>query len=212
MNHYSSEQWADYVRGSARQDEKLEMERHLELGCTQCAQAAGLWMRVQKLARKEIGYQPPESVVRLAKSYFDVYRNEGGPSLVPTVALLVFDSFQRSALAGVRSEGPLPRHCVYRSGSVLVDIWTGPADQAAAITLMGQVLDQSSAVQAVKDMVVKLRSKDADISATITNQFGEFHFLIGQTNKTALQLTLGDHEKIAVLIPLLLVGDAQAGQ
>lgn len=188
------------------------MKRHLESGCKKCAQAAGMWTTVLRLARKETGYQPPDSAIRLAKSYFAMSQIGGEPSLVPKVARLVFDSFRQLPPAGVRSAGPLPRHCVYRSGSMLIDIWTEPADQAPAVALMGQVLDRSSTVQSVKDMVVKVRSKGADISATMTNQFGEFHLVIGQIIETDLQLTLGDHEKIAVLIPLRLFGDALAGE
>lgn len=212
MSHYSSEQWADYVRGTAAKREKAEMKRHLESGCRECEHAAGMWTTVLKLAHKEAGYQPPDYAVRLAKSCFAMCRIEGKPSLVPRVARLVFDSFRQSPLAGVRSDGPSPRHYVYRSGSMLVDVWMKPADKADPVALMGQVLDQSSPVQAVKDMVVKVRSGDADISATMTNQFGEFHLVIGQATEMDLQLTIGNGKKISVIIPLRLIGDAQAGQ
>ena len=180
------------------------MKRHLETGCKKCEQTAGMWTTILNLAHKEAGYQPPDSAVRLAKSYFAMSRIEGKEFLVPRVARLIFDSFRQPQLAGVRSLGFLPRQCVYQSGPMLVDLRMGPASSSAPLALTGQILEQSKPSQGVKDMVVKVRGGDTYIAAAKTNQFGEFHLEILPTTGPDVQLTIGDDKKIAVLIPLAL--------
>jgi hypothetical protein len=205
MKHYSSEQWADYVCGTAPKRQGAEMKRHLGTGCKKCEQTAGMWMTVLNLAHKEAGYQPPDSAVRLAKSYFAMSRMEGKEFVVPRVARLIFDSFRQPQLAGVRSLGFLPRQCLYQSGPMLVDLWMEPASSSAPVALIGQILEQSKPSQGVEDMVVKVQGGDAEIAATKTNQFGEFHLKISPTTGPQVQLTIGDGNKIALVIPAALI-------
>lgn len=211
MRHYSSEQWVEYVRGTAPKHERAKMIKHLETGCKKCGQAVGMWATIQKLARKRPELQPPDSTVRVAKSYFAIYRIGGKQSLVPRLATLVFDSFRHPQLAGVRSLGLLPRHYVYQSGPMLIDVWMESANESAPGALTGQILDHSSLSQAVKDVPVKLRSGSADISVTVTNQFGEFHLEILPTTGPDVHLTIGDDQKIVVLIPLASIEPGQTG-
>lgn len=210
MRHHSSDLWADYVRGTASKREMAEMKRHLEAGCKKCEHLAGLWTTILKLARQEAGYQPPDSVVRLAKSYFAMCPMEVKQPLVTRVARLVFDSFRQPQLAGVRSTGPQPRHYVYQSGPMLVDVWMEPAEESAPVALTGQILDQSRPSQAVKNMMVSLRSGGEELSKTTTSHFGEFHFEYRQKPGAGLQLTIGNN-RIAVLVPLRLIGVSQPG-
>jgi hypothetical protein len=204
--HYSSEQWADYVRGATPARQSAEMERHLDAGCAKCRRAGATWKTVLKLARREAGYRPPDRAIRLAKSYFAMRRIEEKQSIVPNVARLVFDSFRQPQLAGVRSLAPAPRHYVYQSGSLLVDVWMDPAKESIPAILTGQVLDQSSPAKAVEEMLVKLRSGGADLAATSTNQFGEFHFVLTPAARADINLTIGESDRTAVLIPLKLAG------
>ncbi len=209
MKHFPSEKWADYSRGTASKREAAEMKRHLETGCKKCRRAAEMWSAVLKLAQKEAGYKPPENAVRVAKSYFAASRLEVKPSVVTQIARLVFDSLRQPQLEGVRSTGVAPRHYVYQAGSVLVDVWMERAGNAMPLSLTGQVLEKSKDSQAVKEMDIKLRVGDADIAATKTNQFGEFHLEIPTTIGSDVQLTIGDERRIAVLIPMGLIGDAR---
>lgn len=211
MKHYSSEQWADYVGAAAPKRESAEMKRHLEAGWKKCERAVGVWTTILELARKEPTYQPPDSAVRLAKSYFAMCRIEGKESLVAKVARLVFDSFRQPQLAGVRSIASAPHHYVYRWGPMLVDVWMESANESAPVALTGQIFDQSSPHQAVKDTVVMLHSGDADLSTTTTNQFGEFHLEFSPKPGAELHLHIGNDNKIAVLVPLRLIGVSQHG-
>jgi hypothetical protein len=206
MKHYPSEQWADYVRGGAPNLQMAEMKRHLEAGCKKCGTLAEVWTTIVNLAQRESSYQPPNSDVRLAKSYFAASATEVKESWAPRVARLIFDSISQPQLAGVRSSGPAPRHYVYRSGSVLVDVWAQQTAEPASTVLTGQVLDRSIASQAVTHTAVKLRSKGADISMATTNQFGEFHFELGKAPESDLHLMIGEDQAVIVVIPLSLLG------
>src|SRR5579862_9131759 len=92
MKHYSTEQWADYVRGVASESVRAEMQRHLEQGCRKCDRALSVWTKVRKITQQESIYKPPDNAVRSAKSYFAIRGVEAKPSLVARVARLVFDS------------------------------------------------------------------------------------------------------------------------
>ncbi len=209
MKHYSSEKWADYSRGTTGKREASLMKRHLESGCKKCRQMAEMWSGVIRLAQKEGGYKPPENAVRVAKSYFAASRLEGKSSVVTQIARLVFDSLRQPQLEGVRSTSVAPRHYVYQAGSVLVDIWLERVSGSTPLSLTGQVLEKSKDSQAVKDMDVRLRMGDAEIASTTTNQFGEFHLEIPPSTGSDAQLTIGGERKVAVLIPMALLGDAQ---
>jgi hypothetical protein len=205
MKHYSSEQWADYLRATAPKRTMAEMKRHLETGCKRCEQAAGMWTTVLELAHKETGYQPPDSAVRMAKSYFAMCRIEEKQAMIPRLASLVFDSLRQPQLAGVRSMGSVPQHYLYRSGNLLVDVWMETVNPPATAALAGQILDMTSPTPAVKDMMVILRSGNAEVSATRTNQFGEFHLEIGERSSEDLHLTVHSDNKTSVIIPLKLI-------
>jgi hypothetical protein len=211
MKHYSPEQWADYSRGTAGKRQVTEMKRHLETGCRMCRQSAEMWSDVLKLAQKEIGYRPPESAVRVAKSFFALSRAEERPSVAVRLATLVFDSLRQPQPEGVRSSSVAPRHYVYQAGSVLVDVWMERAGNGMPLSLTGQVLEKSQAAQKVMGLDVRLRVGNTDIASTKTNQFGEFHLELPSATASDVQLTIGDDRKIAVLIPMGFIGDAQEG-
>ncbi len=210
MKHYPSEKWADYSRGFTGKREAAEMKRHLETGCKKCRQASDMWTAVLKLAQKEAGYQPPDSAVRVAKSYFAASRVVGKPSRVTQIARLIFDSIRQPQLEGVRATGVTPRHYVYQAGTMLVDVWMEPASGSDPVSLTGQILEKSKPTQSLVNIDVRLHVGEAEVAATKTNQFGEFHLEILPIATSDVQLTIGDERKVAVLIPIGLIGGAQS--
>jgi hypothetical protein len=213
MKHYPSEKWADYSRGAADKRVAAEMKRHLETGCKKCRQESEMWAAVVGLAQKEPGYQPPESAVRVAKSYLAASRVKGKPSMVAQIARLIFDSVRQPQLDGVRTIGVAPRHYVYQAGTTLVDIWMEPASGSDPVSLTGQILEKSQPTKSIVGIDVRLRVGDAEIASTRTNQFGEFHLDVLPIASSGVQLTIGDEQKIAVLIPIGLseVGESRKG-
>jgi len=209
--HYSSEHWADYIRRTAAKNLRAEMKRHLDSGCVKCVQTLDMWTAVSTLAQQEPGSEPPESAVRIAKSYFALGGGKGKESLVPRVARLIFDSSREPQLAGVRSTAMAPRHYVYQSRSMLVDVWIEPVSGSSPLTLTGQILEKSASSQALQNVVVKLRIGETDVAATKTNEFGEFHLEIQPATASNMALTIGNENRIAVLISIGPMAAGQAG-
>lgn len=204
MKHHTSEKWSDFVRGAASPRENAEMQKHLDEGCKECKRTAAVWSTVLKMARREAGYQPPDRTVRLAKSYFAMCGMGKKTSLVPRIAKLVFDSIREPLLAGVRSTGVTSRHFVYRSGPLLIDIWMEQAPEFAPMGMTGQILNQASPNQPVKDAVVMLWGDTTDLVFARTNAFGEFHLEVPAVAPAHLHLSIGDDEQITAIIPLPL--------
>lgn len=196
--HYSSEQWADFVRGTAAERLGEEMKRHLADGCKKCQRAVAMWTQVVEMAGREPGYQPSESAVRIANSHFAIHRLQGKPARVPRLARLVFDSFRQPQMAGVRSAGLAPRHFVYQSGAILIDVQVAPAKESVPALVTGQMLDRRRPENAIKDMLVKLQCGGTPVT-TKTNLFGEFHLEIPATAKDVGQLIIGEDDRTFVI-------------
>jgi hypothetical protein len=89
------------------------------------------------------------------------------------VASLVFDSFARPALVGVRSTETANRQLLYAAGANSIDLQIAESDQAK-LDLIGQVLrDGEEAFESVAGLAVRLISGDKTVAA-VTNQMGEF--------------------------------------
>lgn len=208
MKHFSSEQWADYVRGAAPVADQKEMKSHLEAGCKKCKKVVAVWRTVLELAQKEADYRPPDSAVRFVKDHFPLGRPQGKSSLAVRVANLIFDSFRQPLPAGVRSLQTSTRHLVYRADRVLVDVRLEPAREATPVALVGQVLDQSSPERTIKDVTVSIYNGQNEVASTSTNQFGEFQLELGPEVEKDLHLAVG-LESNNVIIPLRMMGAAR---
>ena len=196
--HYSSEQWSDFVRGTAAEIVGNEMKRHLTAGCRKCYRAVAMWTQIMEMARRERGYQPSESAVRIAQSHFAMHRLEAMPARVPRLARLVFDSFRQPQMAGVRSASLAPRHFVYQSGAMLIDVQVARAKESAPALVTGQMLDRRRPEKAIKDILVKLHCGSTPVT-TRTNLFGEFHLEVPTTAKDAGQLIIGEDDRRFVI-------------
>lgn len=170
MRHFSSEQWADFVRDVVGAHEKAAMQAHLETGCNQCSDEVKAWTRVREAAMRERSYQPPESVVRMAKALAAI---NARPSRRP-IAQLLFDSFQMPALAGVRAAAAGPRQMLYGIGDYRIDIRIEPKPEGDVITMVGQILISEEPARAASRVYVSL-VRGRDVLATAeTNEYGEF--------------------------------------
>lgn len=101
-------------------------------------------------------------------------------------------------MAGVRSAGLAPRHFVYQSGPILIDVQVAPARESAPALVTGQMLDRRRPEKALKDMLVRLQCGSTPVT-TKTNLFGEFHLEIPATAKDAGQLIIGEDDRTFVI-------------
>jgi hypothetical protein len=70
MEHFSEQNWVDFVRGTALLGTRQRVDKHLATGCSTCNSALELWKRIAALAAEERACQPPADLVHLVKAEF----------------------------------------------------------------------------------------------------------------------------------------------
>ena len=68
MKHVSSLAWIDFVNRHMSEEQMEQIKAHLASPCGLCAARVEMWRSVQRFARAEWAYQPPEDFVRQAKN------------------------------------------------------------------------------------------------------------------------------------------------
>jgi hypothetical protein len=200
MNHFSLENWADFANRVISDDRRASMERHLELGCTQCANVLARWQWMRKFAGEESLCCPPEDAVKLAKRVFRSYVPGDKQDAVRCFAELIFDSFRQPALEGVRNGRMNTRHLIYKAGNVVIDLQLEASAHPNRMSLVGQVMDSSRNAKGIQRAPVLIRYGQDTLAQTQTNQFGEFH-LECEAGKS-LQISVGVTARKDVFIPL----------
>jgi hypothetical protein len=194
MEHYSLEKWADFALQVIREQERAEMQNHLDIdGCRNCSKLLGLWQRVQVAARNEQSYQPPDSVVRSMKGAFALHGPRRATRGVHAIVEVLFDSARNPLPAGVRSVGTVPRQLLYGIGDYRVDLRIDPQGETGKADVAGQVLNsvEPSRVQALR---VALLSDRKVVSESVTGQFGEFQLIADRSGRFHLRVDLPGRE------------------
>jgi hypothetical protein len=190
MEHYSLEQWADFARQVTGEQDRAEMQNHLDNdGCRKCSKILGMWKRVHAAARREQGYQPPDSAVRSVKGTFAIHGRRPVRRGVGLIAELLFDTGQNRVAAGVRSAGNAPRQLLYSAGVYRIDVRIEPQADSGHANVAGQVLN-SAELNPVDAVRVALLSDRKTLSESVTGQFGEFQLVADPTSRFHLKVYL----------------------
>lgn len=200
MSHFDIRDWTDFVRGVAPASAQVVMEQHRSR-CGECAQLVDLLQRVVARSKSDLSAEPPADVVAQALAIFpskpEAERSEwmGWSRLA---ARLIYDSLQDPVLAGVRSAGTTARQLMYRAGSYYVDVRideeavekdvTSPSREI--VTLVGQIVDESTPGQPLKDVPVVVYTGDEIVARSLTNMFGEFTVEYQVNNNQRLSLPM----------------------
>jgi hypothetical protein len=175
MEHYSLEKWADFARQVIGEQERSEMQSHLENdGCTKCSKVLSLWQRFQAVARQEHSYQPPDSVVRSIKGTFALHGPRRVGRAVLAVAELLFDSARNPLPVGVRSTGTALRQLLYGAGNYRIDVRIEPQPDSRKVAVVGQVLNSAEPDEIVGVAPVSLVRGGKVLATSVTSPFGEF--------------------------------------
>ena len=207
MEHYSLEKWADFARQVIGEQEKAEMQSHLDTdGCKKCSKVLGLWRRVQTTVRQEQSYQPPDSIVRSIKGTFAIQGPRRVSRSVRAIPELLFDSARSPLPVGVRSSGASPRQLLYGvGGDYRIDVQINAQADASKTDIAGQVLN-SIEPERVHALKVALLSDRKIVSESVTNQYGEFQLIADRTGRFHLKLGLPGKEVTLPAIEPLSVG------
>jgi len=199
--HFSSEDWFDFVRGVGFAERRQEIERHLADGCQDCADLHDTWRAVAEIVHAEPLLDPGVSVVRLARALYSVRERPGRVPSTLERAKLLFDSLVLPAPVGVRNGTSVRRKVLYGTGDLLVDVQID-ARPANRTVLVGQVMaPKATADYAAGVPVVVLRGTQVVAKAT-TNRLGEFQTEFGgPAHGVSLALGLTEHGTVLSLDP-----------
>jgi len=91
-DHFSHEDWVDFVRGVAAPDERRDIEGHLRTGCRDCAVQREIWHGVAEIASADQQFDPPASAVRRALAFYSVQKPVGRMARAFDAVKMLFDS------------------------------------------------------------------------------------------------------------------------
>lgn len=169
------EQVIDYLDGKLPPADAARVNAHLAGDCAACAETRAWYEHVCALAASDDSVAPPSWVFKRAVRIFDTARR---PKMVErigeAIARLVFDSFARPQLAGIRSTETANRQLLYRAADYSIDLQVAPASEARA-DLVGQVLREGEETfESVAHLWLTVARGSEPFYSTVTDERGEF--------------------------------------
>jgi hypothetical protein len=201
MEHFSAEQWIDFVRNSADPTAMLEMQRRLDEECAECFRNLNTWRFVMQQTRRSNRTEPSDASLRAVKAGFAFRKVVSFPSGKLDLATLYFDSDRQPLADGMRSAHATARQLLYKSGSFCIDMRIEPTRRSASIVLMGQLLDSMHPGHGISGAAVSLLSKGTTLVRKQTNAAGEFDFGLEPRGNMQLVFGIGNSQTIIVSVP-----------
>jgi anti-sigma factor RsiW len=201
MDHFSTKNWIDFVRGSADPTAILAMQRRLDEECPECLRNVNTWRLVMQQTRRSSRSEPPDSSLRAVKAGFALRKVVSFPSGKLDLATLQFDSDRQPLAAGMRSGQATARQLLYKSGSVCIDMRMEPKPGSETIVLIGQLLDSMHPGHGISGVAVSLLSKGNTLLRKETNAAGEFDFGLEPRSDMQLVFGIGNSRTIVVSVP-----------
>jgi hypothetical protein len=188
MEHFTTEEWIDFVNQVVPQRKIEAMQKHLGSGCKRCEEKLALWQKVRKTAARQGRFEPPRETVRIAKAAFAAAGlGKAAPERSALVEVL-FDSFLQPALAGARSSAAGPRQMLYRAESYQIDVQIEAAPGGKLLVVTGQLMDVSIPEMVSRGARVTLSDQRGNVTEMVTNQFGEFRGEIADSGDLELSV------------------------
>lgn len=201
MEHFSTQNWADFVRNSADRPTASAMQQHLDDACPGCNKSLRLWRFVMDQVKQQSRVAPPESSLRAVNAGFRLRKVIAFPSGKLDLATLQFDSDRLPRVAGVRSGHASARQLLYRSGTICIDMRMQATPGSESFVLVGQLLDSMKPGRGICGVPVSLLSRGDTVSRKETNQDGEFDFGLKPGRDVQLVFGMGDSRTIVVAVP-----------
>ena len=170
------EQLIDYLDNRLEGAQASRVADHLATGCTDCGEIREWFAQLRDTVSSDDSVAPPAWVFKRAIRIFDTERHS--PKLAErignAIAALIFDSFARPALAGVRSTETANRQLLYRAEDYGIDLQILPAEQNHA-DLIGQVLRENDPTfESVAGLTLRFAREGKALLSTVTDERGEF--------------------------------------
>jgi len=177
MNCPGFERLIDFLDDRLDEEQAARMAAHLLTDCGACYESRIWYLQVKSIAASDDSIAPPAWVLKRAVRIFETARAPRRSARVgQAIASLVFDSFARQSLAGVRSAETANRQLLYSAGDYTVDLQVASTEHARA-DLMGQVLlEGEAAFDAVSGLKLDIARGGKVVCSVTTGEMGEFKF------------------------------------
>jgi hypothetical protein len=167
-------QLLDYLDGRLDRSAAESISTHLERGCNQCDEDRAWYQQVKFVAAGDDSVEPPPWVMKRALRLFTTAPASIGARVGAVVASLIFDSFKRPAVAGIRSSAIEGRQLLYRAQDYSIDLQVAASGESRA-EVNGQILREGELkFESVTGLQLDLMRNDGTVLSTVTNDRGEF--------------------------------------
>jgi hypothetical protein len=174
MTHLNVEDLVSYAEGQAQADKKTMVQEHLS-SCGDCAEISVEIRTLISRLEQDAACEPPLGLLHETIGLFQPILQPAVRSRIrKIIGILVSDTWEEPALAGLRHVGAPPRQLLFHAGDVDVDVKIESMEANDRITLVGQVLSDSA--KFFDNTPVKLESHGIVRYKTRTNVVGEFTF------------------------------------
>ena len=200
MKHYGEEAWLDFARRLLPADEMARMQAHLQ-ECHPCGEMNRIWTTVWELVTRDLAYQPDHSLVDLVNAAYARRSWQRAPAEAFEFATLLFDSFALGgATAGFRSTSAAPRHLLYRTGPLTIDVRLA-SYCPPSVTVAGQVLQAGAPTTTCSGAKVHLVSGESTLATTVTSEYGEFQVDVQDGPDLQILLYVTGHAPVILRLP-----------
>lgn len=215
MQHASSGQLVDAVRGALAPQERATLDRHLR-ECDSCTDALGFWRRFAGVVERDAGYEPPAAAVAAVRTYFAGDRaTHSGPierlasSVRSLVATLTFDTLQQPLPVAVRACATGTRQLLYNVPPFMLDLRLESSVRSQRILLAGQIANADDPPNVGQGACVSLVGADEELFAVRTNQYGEFYCEFDRREDLTLAIALTDGRQIVLPLDRLPISSSE---
>lgn len=201
MKHFPLADWADFVRGLEIPERRLEMQAHLDDGCTSCGRLLGLLTRVRDTARQDLAKPIPAELVARARTLFRqrIRPAEAAPSVLDWLRQS-FDSLLDPMPAFARSAEPQSWQGLYENQHWLVDLRADRHLRQPLLSLVGQLADPRDPARSLGGTLVEVRRDGRLEAATLTLAGGEFELEVGTPGELELRISTGEGQPLGVAL------------
>ena len=91
MEHFSTQKWIDFVRGTAESPLVTTIQQHLAKGCPECLKNEKTWRHVMEATKKLSSLEPPETALHAVKGAAEVQVRMANGDVFDQVELLGSD-------------------------------------------------------------------------------------------------------------------------
>ena len=203
MKHFNAEEGADFVSRATSPEQMEAIQKHLASDCEKRANHAALRRKVRTLATADSAYQVPEQAVRESRAMFEPAGRAGWRNEKSRVIEVLFDSFLLPVFAGARAAYTGIRHLLYRAVPFQIDLQIEAKPGHDRMVVTGQVLHVDRPEIFGRDLHVTLfTNRCGSLVHGFTNEFGEFHLEIENSDDLVLALRCDSASEKSIVITL----------